>query len=417
MNSLSDSRNNVKEKLGTLRIIMLNIDESGESKVEVNKLITFNGTMEDDGSLFTGEGEEAAGFNYIFSQLTVEGSKKFYLIANESSVGEVFFSPMPDNSVSDNILAMTSLTEILNSYKTEIGVGENLAESPQTSRGNELETVMNHIWLNPDYKIDEDGNIFLPYTSVYEGFEVMEKQSSDNDLEELDGKMFLVPVASKFNFKFINYRKEKVLVKDIYLSKADISNYLNAQLDNNEKQKSLNGQPTYWIDWLAALTKASQNSSNPDAVNATWGWISDYNMPENREKSHDLKFIHPDNEWTIDSRINSYTPSTINFGPFYIPESHNIVKKETFNPSSGKNEVQELQEYYLSFFMHDEFSEEVASFENNAIANLKALFRATSITITVTLYDEDMDIYAEPSPWLTNSFYGYLEETDEETTN
>lgn len=404
--------NGVKERLGTLRVIMVHKDASGESKIEYNKLLTFKGDMQNDGNFFTGDGEDVDLFRYVFTKATIPGEKKFYLIANESNVESMNFNARSRASLPDEVTASGSLTTLLDRYVSEVKVHEMLPESEGTARGEEFENVMNSVFFQPRYEIDESNNIFIPYTAVYEGFQIPERPSRAGD-GNIDADMFLVPVATKFDFQFINYRKKKVRIEDIKLSSTHSRNYLHAQLGENERMKNTDKESLYWIDWLARVSGLLQNGSSNSQVNDSWGWIDEFDMPFNDDVLP-LSFNSEQEEWTIEERVNSYTPSTTTFGPFYLPESRNVERRSVFNPSTGSYEDKDVQTYRLSFYMRDHDAESVTTFEDNDIENLKSLFRSTHVLLTVTLYDEEMDIFAQTAPWNTESFKGYLQESDED---
>lgn len=395
------------EKVGTLRIIMLNKDAGGTNKIEINELITFNGEFNSSENIFVGTGEKADLFDYTYQTATISGEKKFYIIANEASVGDVTFDVEAGKTISQNILAMKSLTKILNEFTSDIKTGSNKGNSSSTSKGNDLETVLNSISFKPNYQPDTNGDIYLPYTAVYSGIKVGGEYSDDPENKLFDTDMYLVPVATKFNFDFVNYRKQKVKVEDIKISYANNSHFLIPQPDADEITRKHNGEEYYWIDWLAKLTGEYDDTKNTSQFNEQWGWIEKYDVPPSSSKV--VWSLNSDNhDWLINPRVNSYTPSTNHFGPFFVPESYNVETKNGADGNSVTNHA-----YYFSFYMHDIDATEIKAFENNLLPELKALFRATNVIITVTLYDEDVDIYAQISPWTTETFRGYLLEEDD----
>ena len=388
----------VTEKIGTLRIIMLNKDALGNNKIEINKHIPINGALDAAGYTFSGDGENADIFRYEYTSVTVSGEKKFYIIANEESLGEVSFDEEYTEGISRELLSMTSITRILDSFDTDIKTGKNGGTST-SSRGDEIEAVLNSVHFRPEYTPNENGELYLPYSAVYSGYKVGADNTGEYHGNSLETFMYIVPVATKFSFDFVNYRKETVKIEDIKISSAHEYNYLMAQLSDREKTKKIEGEEYYWIDWLAELTQQAQESGNVAQFNNNWGWIKDYRMPTGSMlKTLGLK--DPAEGWIVKSRVNSYTPSTNHFGPMFVPESRNAIRG-TLN-----------QAYYLSFYMHDTNTEEVKGFEDNLLPELESLFRATHVIITVTLYDEDVDIYAQISPWNTETFRGYLLEED-----
>lgn len=362
----SQTNGKVTEKIKSLRIIMLNKTDS-ETIIECNELISFD------------EPYTASSFNHEFTRNTIPGKKKFYFIANEESIeGNIAFKQSADLP---NNLPKT-LKELLESYTSD-------------KQANEFEKVINAVYFSPKYTINES-EIFLPYTSFYEGTEVIKDEDGWHNLTQPD--MYLVPVATKFLFNFYNYRSNPVKINEITLSPIDTHNFLMANIakESTDYTKSFDGESLYWIDWLAKVAAASQTSSN---ANNKYGWIFDYGIPtESTLKSEQL----------INSTIDNYsvgavktgdtedTPGELLLGPYYFPESKS-------------SEVQDARQVYrLTLNVNDESAKTGPEFEQIPIENLKSLFRNTCVIINITMREGNVDVYAEIADWNRKSANGWV---------
>lgn len=359
----------MKEKIKSLRIIVL-----GSDTVECSRKATFTSTSP----------ATSNNFNYIFTWSTVPGEKEIYLIANEESVSKIEYTSK-ESLPSD--LPIT-LSELLKRY-----------ESPSTD-ADEFRKVMESVYFSPEYTSDEAGNIFLPYTSYY--------KLSANGKELLEQDVFLVPVATKFTFKFVNHRTYPVEVGSISVAQTNTCNFLFANMDNSEIEMTFadDGKSYYWIDWLAKVAEMSHNNSSSVGANETfnnrYGWIKAYKMPNT--DAIVSEFLKPENLKTVPAVTTSgeegkegYTeePGKLELGPFYVSESR---WEETYKDVGGNDVTEQI--YRLTLGLIDQKPDATApEFEDVVISNLKALFRNTSVVITITMAEGDIKIYAEIQDW------------------
>lgn len=375
----------VAEKIRSLRFILI-----GNNLIEANQYVNING----------GEGEDITDFKYDITFPTSLGTKKMYVIANELSVGNISY----DNEASG---LPTNLTTLLESF------------SPSTS-ADDFEETINAVGFAPSYNIDDQNNIFLPYTCMYDDIEVV-KQNDNSGYGE--ASMFLVPVATKFIFQFVNYRPDDVDINNITVSKKDTHNFLFAHVYDPDYTKSFEGSDYYWINWLAKVSEASHNTNgfydNMD-FNEKYGWISNYTLPVFSQQV-DAQFISASNTKTVlagepipdSEEIN---PSSLTLGPFYVPESFNEF---TSNNDETTDEDIKPQRYYLTLGLHDVSSLPGRDpvFEDVPIDNLQALFRNTCVVIKITMREGDVEVYAEINPWNVKTANGWLVEGNAPSNN
>lgn len=362
------------EKVKSLRIII--IDEEGN--LEINEKASL-------------EADEyrVSDFSYVFTRQLNSKTKKLFLIANEESIVGIEltdYEDLPEN------LPLGSLSELLDKFRP----GDN---SQEGYNGSAFERILNRIYFKNDYSsvtnestgettLVADGNsIYLPYSAFYN----LEK--TDMGFSHLNNPFYLVPVATKIDFNFVSYRSHDTGINDILMCSVNSHNYLNAQLDESELTKTLQGKRVWWIDWLEACSRSSQTATDLEDFNSRWGWIEKYNMPV--EEATIEKSLNTDNEeWILERMADKNNPDRKQFGPFYLPESQN-------------------PEYSLSFKVVDLFTDEEILLEGYEIDTLKALFRGTHVIINVELYERAMDIYAEIVPWNQKVFIGYLQQDDD----
>ena len=350
--STRSSENIITEKIKSLRAIIVD-----EGKIGLDSMVYKDAS-------------DADKFETAFTYSTTPGTKKVYLIANEESVtGENNF---PDGNV--------SLTEWLETIK-------------KGDAASDFETLINNIYFAPQYNI-ENNSIYLPYTAYYEI--TVEKGRKEEDLVN----MYLVPVATKFMFRFQNYRSNAVSVNGISMSATNQDNYLMAHIGSTDWNKSLNGTTYYWIDWLKKVSEESwKNLDFQDNVgfNTKYGWISDYDMPNATTQVRN--FIASGSEEAgkaVPEREDENKPGTLSFGPYYCPESKHMKKIDENGTESASNE----QNYYLTLSLTDEKKGTSPSFVNVPITNLQALFRNTYVIINVIMRENDTyEIYVDVDPW------------------
>lgn len=385
-----------REMLKSLRIIMLS-----DGALEKNEYISFGD-----------EGIQVERFNYDFLWETIPGKKEFYLFANEESVKSIEFSEIV--SLPSEIGKASSLTEFL-SYFTPPENEENFEESEKTAnaelnlkKGLLLKKLTPSIIFNPDYT-SSLGSVFLPYSSSYTGnYGITLKEDEGSAL--LSNPLYLVPVATKFTFRFTNLTKDQLKITNLTISKVNVCNYLFANVGDRDYEKNfspVNEEPSeipesdrnlYWVYWLAKVAKASQeNSAYFDNVNFndTYGWITDYNLPNEDLTPYNFLTNMTGTGLTVPSPEDEDSEYSTTTEVFYIPESKNLVDEmsgQSYQLTLGVEKNGESRHKDLNFY------------------NLKALFRNTAVRITVTISDTDMKIYAEISPWSPKVANGWLKE-------
>ena len=380
------------EMVKSLRIIMLN-----NGAIELNRYVTLGRGQ---------EGINMADLDYVLTARTIEGNKKFYLLANEENIGELMFK-------SESLLP-SSLPSNLHAYLESI-----TPDVDNVSAGQDFENIINAIYFQPDYTADDSGNIYLPYSSYYDGYEV----SSDSPSNALNPiQMYLVPVATKFMFQFVNYRVNPVEINNITVSSTNTENFLLARVNAPDYTKTFEGTEYYWVDWLARVSEASHNNADfydNITFNEKYGWINNYDMP-NKEVIKKAIFIDDTNVKTVlagqpveDSE--DILPSSLILGPFYAPESWNSY---TYHVESTNQDVT-IQRYGLTLGLHDTSSlpGHDPAFEDVAIDNLQALFRNTCVLIKVTMSEGPVEVYAEINPWTIKSANGWLVEGNAPSNN
>lgn len=366
------------ESVKSLRVII--ISENG--KLEVNQKITD-----------AVAGKDAYNFGYTYITQISSGIKKVYLIANEESVGRVSIT---DPSGIPSNINTNSLTSYLDYFTHD---AEELGEI--------MEKVLNRLYFKPDYgKAVEGDKIYLPYSSCYT------LDVADNS--RVEPVMYLVPVATKLDITFVNYREDTAIVDDVLIGALHNYNYLNAQLADIEKYRTFeNNTNIWWIDWLRACAEATQEAGGDIAINKKWGWIYQYMMPAPSEQLV-YQSLHTSSDlWRIPGLVDKANPSRLSVGPFYLPESKNIVDRIYPDESDPEEEDPNTQTYFLDFKVHNEGVDEVTLLEGYMLGDVKALFRATHVIVTVGMYENEVQIYAEIAPWEKKLFLGYVQEDDD----
>lgn len=383
----------VQEKVRSLRIIMIS-----DGFIEYNTKIDL-----EEGSV--SDADENPSFPYLFNRSTVPGNKKFYLIANEETVNSVSFET--ENNLPSGIVEGMSLSSILNSFSRDKLPAEGTFGYSTSGKGNQLETVLNSAYFNINYEIS-NGTVYLPYSAYYDGI-----VSTEDASQTIRETMYIVPVATKFTVCLNNYRKEKVRIEKLNLSKFHDSNFLMAHLDDSEKTKTFAGRSYPWIEWLKIVSDGSNSAADIEAFNQSAGWIEKYLIPENAELNMRVRRAGADEDWTIEKLVNLENPSILPIVT-YLPESKNIVTKQVYNNSTKEYEDKTYQAYYLQIFAKDENAEEIAESEILEIDAVKALFRNTHVVVDIDIYDSMVDIYCQIQPWEYSSFKGYLQEVDDD---
>lgn len=377
------SVNQPREMIRSLRIIMLNDD-----KVELNELIRFDGTEENE-DMFIGSGAQASNFTYIFTRPTIVGEKKFFLIANEESVGQISYQASAN--IPADIQKIVSLKDLLNSYPSDSEETKSFAD------------VINSVIFKPNYQPDDKNYIYLPYASYYEGFEIRQNASGKGTYADyIEQPMYLVPVATKMEIQFANYRKSDVVIDEVKFSKMNQTSFLMAHLDSPHLNYG-EGNSVYWIDWLKMVSDGSWNNTDyEDNVNYNEaGWITGYSVPiPGASDLKEIEIIKPTDEFNVPMNESKVQAGYNYLGQYYFGESRNLT-----------NGVTEEQSYSFTFKMHDSNTVgEYQTFTNSKLPNLQSLFRNTYVRINVQLYTGEANIYAEVMDWNYNYFQGFVQE-------
>ena len=393
----------IVETVNSLRIIVI---DQNSRRLEINEKVDLPGQS------------SAKRFSYTFIRNMHSGAKQIFLIANEESVGELLFAAgSPEIPAA---VPRSGLTAMLDYFGTDSGGG------PATDyTGDALVDVLNRVYFENDYPV-ESGKIALPYSAYYELGESELYDRKNNRLTKIEKAMYLVPVAAKFDFVFTNFRKEAVCIDDVIIASLNSHNYLNAQLADTEKRRTLpdGTQNVWWIDWLEACAGGSQTADDLEPTpeedpnhtggyNGRWGWIRNYKLPVADEATVPLSLrtvesSWNESDWKVGQLINIRTPPAITRGPYYVPESFN-------RPASYSGAADDLRQYYsLTFKVRDYGSDEVQVLEDYEIDTLGALFRDTHIIIYVEFYESMAEIYAEIAPWEQRIFLGYVQQDDDD---
>lgn len=308
------------EKMHSVRVIVLHND----GKVEHNRHFSL---------------ENALAEGTILLKVSPNEKKKIFLFANEKSVSSVEGVTVEGEN--------KTLTAFLNSY-TEGKPG--------------FENEVNKLYFAPDYS----GGKPIPMSSMYE-IDIPEK----GVVEET---FYLVRAATKFTMNFMNWRGEEVTVENFSIESHADRNFLMAHVNScPDTQNPETNQPyPTWIDWLKAVSDASNEDS--DAATNRFGWLTDYRLPEQttaKVYTHEgLKIGKP----TVDiENPDNSEPGVANVVPvFYLPESKNL--------KAGATE----QEYILTIKIAGRAETFVCKLDK-----LKALFRNTHLVVNITMYNSN----------------------------
>lgn len=303
------------EKMRSLRIVVLHEDMT----VEHNRYYRI---------------ESAQDRKLVMLKVTPNEKKKIYLFANEESVSIIEGVTVPGGG--------TTLTGFFNSY-------------PEDVSG--FETAVNNLYFAPDYS---DGKV-IPMSSVYE---IDFKEGRE------DHTFYLVRVATKFMINFTNWRGEDVKVKSLSIASHAVRNFLMARVGDYPLSGS--GDYPTWIDWLKAVSDAS--NINSEEATSKFGWLTDYALPETEQNTstyyHEpvtVKGATMDKDNPADSQPGKAENAPV----FYLPESKNTKKGVT----------DDEQEYTLTIDI-----EGVDKPFVQKLNNLNALFRNTNLVVNITMY-------------------------------
>lgn len=386
----------VSEKIKSLRIVIIS-----DCFIEYNQKFDYSQT---EGGI-----KNAEGTIHTLERSTVAGNKKFYLIANEESVPEISFENISDeelreiegiDNLEEGILRDgMSLTEFLEYFVKDKLPAEGTLDYLNSGTGSQFEKLINSAYFCPDLEVT-DNTIYLPYTSYYEGI-----KAANNPEETVAATMYLVPVATKFTFNLYNYRKEKVELKEIILSKINSSNYLFARLHDSEREKKLKGETYPWIEWLQKVAEDTQKLSGEalQKYNQEVGCIENYFLPPLSKLNDNSLSPYQNEYWRVDKLIDKDRPNILKIIR-YLPESLNIENIEK----------EKRQVYKVAFKVHDENDSELFTSEAMEIESLKSLFRDTHVIVNVDMYDSMVEIYCEMSPWNYVTFQGFVKQEEDD---
>lgn len=336
------------ERMHSLRVVLLN----EEGKVEYNEFYN-----EESDNKFGGDGlQEYKPEDGRLIFITDFGKKKIFFIANEESVTTV------------NGVTGQSLTNVLESYEEG---AEGFAEA------------MNDLYFTPDF------NKNLVLSSFYE----FDFNPTDSNKTK---KFWLVYAASKFDFTFVNNRASNISIEELSVNSVADDMYLMANLDGEEKTKTLSdGREGYWIDWLAEVCEATnEHPELPDneKENDRYKWIHKYYLPANdqvdsHEKIDIKEKIEPSDagNWVIEANAQ------LNLPVVYCSES-----KYAYDESKNR------QNYTIDIKLSDGTNEK--EWKTQPLDNLHTLFRHTHAKVTVTINGTPDDIELELEigicPWV-----------------
>lgn len=306
------------EKMHSVRVIVLH--ENGT--VEHNKFYSLDGAQVQ---------------RAILLKVTPDEKKKIYLFANEESVSAV-------EGVAD---VNSTLSAFFHTYVEGMSG---------------FEDAVNGLYFAPDYSAGKP----IPMSSMYE-IDFPEKGN-------FDGVFYVVRVATKFTVNFKNWRGEEVTVENFTIASHADRNFLMAHVSSYPKILNLETNQPYptWIDWLKAVSDASNEDS--DAATNRFGWLTDYRLPEQttaKVYTHEgLKIGKPTVD--IDYPDNSKPGVASDVPVFYLPESKNL--------KAGATE----QEYILTIKIAGRAEPFVCKLDK-----LKALFRNTHLVVNITMYNSN----------------------------
>ena len=360
------------EKVRTLRVVIVNKgDETDDEKpgvIECNRFITLPDIV-------------ATGLEYTLTWPTVPGPKQIYVFANEESVKD-------DKA--------QGLTGILDGFKENDEPDDFIAWAEDFS-------------FAPQYNEEEDGSIHLPYTSYYDNLDA--KPGEVNRMTA-----YLVPVATKFLFRFTNELDVPVTISEISVKKINESNYLCAHVEEEDVKKTLYGEGDkefYWIDWLAKVAELSHDNLgalNQD-FNSLYGWISHYKVPDEETGEGRHFFIEEDTKFDIPQSPSEDEKGSAAVGPIYVPESKNL-----FTYLDDKKVEHTEQRFYLTL-KYSANGKTAPDFVDIPIHNLSALFRNTFVIINVNMSGGNIEAYAEIASWNRKSANGWVTEGSEPDPN
>ena len=323
------------EQINSLRIVVLD----GDGKVEHNIKETFDAT----------DFEE---YSYSKENLiirTTPTDKKIYLFANEESVTGL-------KGTTGN------LTELLDSYqKGKEGFADAIKDAYFTPDFNR------NIFLSSYYEID---------AKEFEGTNSVEKE------------FYLVRAASKFEFELVNNLPIDLTIEGLTVSSVVDDMYLMPHVNDKFEDEGGNMKVpagksyTHWIEWLKDVCEATTKTQTPvddnESVNYDYGWILDYNIPnENGVQStpnHKPLKIVQQSGLTLEK----------NGAKLSLPQVYCAESKYQAENGNG------VQAYSFTLQLKDNAGT-VKTF-NEKLNNLSALFRNTHVKVNIEILQNEENI-------------------------
>lgn len=261
----------------------------------------------------------------------------------------------------------------------------------------------------------------------------------DFDEEKADNvynaDLYLVRVATKFEFTIKNLRDKDITVKSLSISNLSDSQYLAPHLAEdcgviNENEKGefrfgpllnpFNSDVISWDAWLAKAVEESQSDANDEDLADKRGWIMEYYSPTAELTEKSLAIDKDNNEVDMSGGI-------LTLPAYYLNESRGEILSES-KPSSGTdncdrrgqnyvnskgavknartlicNDAAGRQRYYYFTIKFKDSDEDTKTFHLD-FYNLRALFRNTDVRVDITVSGSgeappDIDWTIHTRPW------------------
>lgn len=225
-----------------------------------------------------------------------------------------------------------------------------------------------------------DGSSPLPMSAAYE-LEVREKAQ--------ECQFYLVRAATKFTFRFRNFRDGPVKVNSISVSDIAGTTFLmphklqaTMAFDEGDGTQSL----LFWVDWLKRVSDESQEHPDDKGLADRRGWVMDYDIPATASATATRTEPQGIDIPACTAGTGVPQPGTARFPDFYLPESKHL--KAPANGEYGE------QEYTMTLRFTDSDGKKQTFTE--PFDNLKALFRNTNVVVDVTLGDSKIIVDVIP---------------------
>lgn len=183
----------------------------------------------------------------------------------------------------------------------------------------------------------------------------------------------LVRAATKFQFRFKNYRSDTVRVNSVEVSALASGMYLMPRVGDSDLVKNFGDTPLHWAEWLRLVAEESQADLRYPPADYTLtnlrGWIKAYDLPAaatHRARPIDLAGL-PVPRLMKEKDLPVVSPA------FYFNESRNAAASDgtqayrmTFHLTQGEQQVTLTRDF----------------------PNLEALFRNTHVLVDVEFSSE-----------------------------